>query len=130
MQTEIPLYSSDGELRDWITQDQAAHLHRLGLIHVARRRKGRISRCVFLRRPGDPCPMRLAEYLGTRYSFCEHLDNGHRCWRLRRLDGRDEDGGAYSVVADAAGDLAALFAARFLGFFACWDFFSAAHRFR
>jgi hypothetical protein len=52
MQTEIPLYSSDGELRDWITQGQAARLDRLGLIHVIRHRKGRISRCVFLRRPG------------------------------------------------------------------------------
>jgi hypothetical protein len=43
---------------------------------------------------------------GTKYSVVEKLEHG-RCWKLRKLDGRDEDGVPFSarnvflqVVAD------------------------------
>jgi hypothetical protein len=46
---------------------------------------------------------------GMRYSFIEQLERG-RCWKLRRLDCRDEDGTPVStrgvflqVIADCGG---------------------------
>ena len=88
--TEIPLYSYDGALIAWITQQRMNRLEALGLARVVRHKKGTINRAVMHHRAGDPKPTRLAEYLGTRYSFREHLDDGHICWRLRRLGKSDE----------------------------------------
>ncbi|MBI3695417.1 MAG: hypothetical protein HY238_11350 [Acidobacteria bacterium] len=90
MQPTIPLYAADGELCDWISEQRMARLDRLGLIRVVRHKKGHVARCILHRRPGDPKLVRLADYLGTRYSFREHLDNGRLCWRLRRLGRGDE----------------------------------------
>ena len=39
---------------------------------------------------GNPVETHLR--VGTRYSFLQSLDNGRRCWKLRRADGRDDDG--------------------------------------
>ncbi|MCX6620642.1 MAG: hypothetical protein NTY38_06120 [Acidobacteria bacterium] len=90
MQTEIPLYKADGELCDWITPARMDRLEKLELIQIVRHKKGHVSRCILRQRPGDPPPARLADYVGTRYSFREHLENGHLCWRLRRLGREDE----------------------------------------
>ena len=90
MQNEIPLYTADGELCDWISEKRMARLDRLGLIKIIRHKKGRVARCILHQRPGGPKLVRLTDYLGTRYSFREHLDNGHLCWRLRRLGRGDE----------------------------------------
>jgi hypothetical protein len=90
MQAEIPLYKADGELCDWITETRMERLEKLDLIQIVRHKKGHVSRCVLRQRPGDPPPARLADYLGTRYSFREHLESGHFCWRLRRLGHGDE----------------------------------------
>jgi hypothetical protein len=90
MQNGIPLYTADGELCDWISEKRMAGLERLGLIQIIRHKKGRVARCILHPRPGDPKPMRLEDYLGTRYSFREHLDNGYIAWALRRLGKGDE----------------------------------------
>jgi hypothetical protein len=88
---KIPLYSADGELRDWITQGRLARLQAAGLIaRVVRHRKGHINRAIMFRRPGEGRPAQVNDYAGTRYSFREHLDNGFLCWRLRRLGRGDE----------------------------------------
>lgn len=81
----IPLYTANGELCNWITEPHMLRLERLDLITVIRHKKGRVARCTFRRRPGDPTPVLLASYLGTRYSFREHLDNGFYVWALKRL---------------------------------------------
>ncbi len=99
MDQTIPLYTSDGELSDWINEGQAARLERLGLVQVVRHRKGHVARCIRRRRPGDPKPVRLADYLGTRYCFRERLENGGQCWRLRRLGRGDELRPAFFAVA-------------------------------
>ena len=83
--TEIPLYSYDGALIAWITEQRMNRLERMGLARVVRHKKGTINRVVMHYRPGDPKPTELTDYLGTRYSFREHLDDGHVCWNLRRL---------------------------------------------
>ena len=85
MQAEIPLYKADGELIDWITPARVERLEKLDLIQIVRHKKGHVSRCILRQRPGDPPPARLTDYIGTRYSFRERLDNSHICWRLRHL---------------------------------------------
>jgi hypothetical protein len=86
----IPLYSSDGELRDWITDERLKRLERLQMIRVVRHKKGHVARCILRARPGDPQPMTPGDYLGTRYSFREHLDNGRMAWSLKKLGHGDE----------------------------------------
>ena len=86
----IPLYTADGELGDWITEQRMTRLDKLGLIQIIRHKKGRVSRCLIRQRPGDPEPMKPADYVGTRYSFREHLDSGRITWSLRRLGSGDE----------------------------------------
>lgn len=76
-------------------------LDALGLIRIVRHRKGHVSRCIMHKRPGDPEPVKPSDYLGTRYSFREHLDNGHLCWRLKRLGrGKELRPIFLAVVAD------------------------------
>lgn len=91
MPDRIPLYTSDGELSGWISEQRLARLQAAGLIaRVVRHRKGHINRAILFRRPGEGRATELKDYLGTRYSFREHLDNGYLCWRLRRLGRGDE----------------------------------------
>jgi len=87
---KIPLYSADNELRDWIGPKRAARLESLGLARIVRHTKGHVNRCILHRRPGDPKLMKPSNYLGTRYSYQEHLDNGYIAWALRRLGKGDE----------------------------------------
>ena len=86
----IPLYTSDGEICDWISEQRLTRLDRLGLIRVVRHKKGHIARCILHRRPGEPKPMRPADYLGTRYSYREHLESGNIVWSMKQL-GRGEE---------------------------------------
>jgi hypothetical protein len=86
----IPLYAADGALCDWISDQRMARLDKLGLIRIVRHKKGRVARCVLHRRSGDPKPMQASDYLGTRYSYQEHLNNGYIAWALRRLGRGDE----------------------------------------
>jgi hypothetical protein len=89
-QNLIPLYAADGELRDWISERRMARLDKLGLIRIVRHKKGRVARCILHRRSGDPKTMEASDYVGTRYSYQEHLENGYIAWALRRLGRGDE----------------------------------------
>ena len=42
MQTQIPLYTADGELCDWISEKRMARLERLGLIKIIRHKRGEL----------------------------------------------------------------------------------------
>jgi hypothetical protein len=91
VEQRIPLYSADGELADWVSQQRLARLQAAGLLaRVVRHRKGHINRAILFRRPGEAPPVKLRQYLGTRYSFPEHLDNGYIAWALKRLGRSDE----------------------------------------
>jgi hypothetical protein len=97
----IPLYGSDLDLHDWVSPQRAARLVALDLVQAVRSRTGEIKRLVFRRRPSDATPVHLADYLGTHYSFRERLENGCRCWRLRRLGRGNELRPAFlTVVAE------------------------------
>lgn len=76
LRREVPLYSSEGALIARITQQRVNRLGGLGLARVVRHKKGTINRVVMHRCLGDPRPTKLTDYLGTRYDFREHLDDG------------------------------------------------------
>ena len=81
----IPLYSADGELQEWISSQRMTRLEKLALIRIVKHKKGRVSRCILHRCPGDPSPTKLSAYLGTRYSYLQRLDSGRLVWALRKL---------------------------------------------
>jgi hypothetical protein len=86
----IPLYAYDGALVERASEQRIARLEKNGLVRVVRHPKGHVNRAVYRKRVSDPKAMKLAEYLGTRYSFREPLADGHICWRLKRLGYGDE----------------------------------------
>jgi hypothetical protein len=103
----IPLFSCDGQVCDHISLERLAVLQSLGRIaRVVTHPKGYVNRAYLLPMPGEPKPSTLGDYVGTKYSVVEKLEHGH-CWKLRKLEGRDEDGVQFSarnaflqVVAD------------------------------
>jgi len=90
MNNETPLYSSDGELVDWIGQKRMDRLIATDLVTAVRTRKGDIRRLVLRRGADDPTPNCIADYLGTPYSFRERLDSGRLVWELKRLGKGDK----------------------------------------
>lgn len=83
MEQTIPLYTADGELSGFISEQQVQHLEGMDLAVVVRHRKGRVARCILRQRADGPRPVQLSDYLGTRYCVREHLPSGARCWKLR-----------------------------------------------
>lgn len=87
----IPLYYADGELQDKISEEHLTRLHALGLIaRVVRHPKGHVNRAVMFRKADEGHSAELKDYLGTRYSFREHLEGGHIAWTLKQLGHGDE----------------------------------------
>ena len=87
---QIPLYSADNDLREWISPQRAARLEALGIVRVVRHKRGNVNRCIMQRHPSDPSPTKLSAYLGTRYSYLERLESGRSVWALRKLQGHEE----------------------------------------
>ena len=94
MQTSIPIYEADGSLYGRATEQQLDRLQAMGLVaRVVRHHKGHINRAILFVRPGRK-PLRRTAYLGTPYSFREHLERG-LAWELKRLGGA-RDGKTYA----------------------------------
>ncbi len=87
----IPFYAPDGGSLGFRTLEAAERLIAGGCVKPAYGRKGHLK-AIFLRREDGSSPVQTNARTGTRYSFLENLDNGHRCWKLRRLNSKDEDG--------------------------------------
>ena len=88
----IPLYSSQFALLDFIGRRHALRLERNGLAKVIRHKKtGAINRVVLYLRDADPHPTSVRDYQGQAYSFEQPLNDGHRCWKLRPLQGGRSD---------------------------------------
>ena len=83
----IPFYSYDGSYLDHITVKRAARLENIGVAKVVRQKKRHINRVILLRGKDDPRPTTPRDYLGKRYSFQQHLNDGQRPWKLRPLQG-------------------------------------------
>ncbi len=101
----IPYYAPDGASLGFRTLDAATRLVEGGRVKPSWGRKGHL-RAIWLQSPDGGNPIQTRAPQGTRYSFRENLDHG-RCWKLRKLDSRDEGGVQFSarngflqVVAD------------------------------
>ena len=94
MERDIAVYSCDGALVQWIDAKRAERLIASDSVaRLARRRHpDRIVRVTLRQRPGESRPSLLSDYRGTKYSFRQHLSDGHYCFRLRPLgdDPREE----------------------------------------
>jgi hypothetical protein len=76
--------------RRYIPGLAAKRLIASGYVKPAYGRKGHLKAVWLLQEDGGN-PVETHARGGTRYSFLENIETG-RCWSLRRLDRRDEDG--------------------------------------
>jgi len=103
---QIPYYAPDGGSLGFRTLEAAKRLIASGYVKPAFGRKGHLK-AIWLLQQGGGNPVETHPRSGTRYSFLQNLDSGNRCWKHRKVDGRDDDGVAVStrgvflqVVAD------------------------------
>ena len=87
---QIPIYAADGTSLGFRTIEAAKRLIASGYVKPAYGRKGHLKAIWLLQEDGGN-PIETRAQAGTRYSFLENIETG-RCWSLRRLDERDEDG--------------------------------------
>ncbi len=73
------------------TLEAAERLVAGGYVKASYGRKKNL-RAIWLCKEDGSNPVETHARSGTRYSFLQNLDNGRRCWELRRVDGRDDDG--------------------------------------
>ena len=88
---QIPIYAADGTSLGFRTREAANRLLAGGFVRPVYGRKGHLK-AIFLRQEDGGNPVEAQPRVGTRYSFPERLDNGFRCWKLKKLDAKDEDG--------------------------------------
>ncbi len=93
MDRGIAVYSFDGEFLQYIDEKRFRRLAQCGRIsRTIRSRTGKVKRAVLHRLPGEPKPTFAQDYLGTKYSFRQRLDDGLQCYRLRSLgDNKNAD---------------------------------------
>lgn len=87
----IPLYAADGTSLGLRTTEAAQRLVAAGHVTASYGRRGHLKG-IWLRREGERTPVAARTSSSKRYSYLKNLDAGGRCWHLRRLDQRDEDG--------------------------------------
>jgi hypothetical protein len=88
---QIPLYAPDGTSLGFRSLQAANRLIAGGYVKSSYGRKGHLKGIWLLQEDGaNPVPTHARS--GTRYSFLQNLDSGNRCWKFRRVDGRDDDG--------------------------------------
>ncbi len=86
MQRDIPVYTCDGELIQFMDEKRVLRLVEFGRVaRVVKNRAGHIKRATLHLMPGEPKPSTLRDYIGTKYSSVQPLSDGHRCYRLRSL---------------------------------------------
>ena len=88
---QVPLYAADGKSLGFRTIEAARRLIAGGYVKPAYGRKGHLKAIWLLQEDGGN-PVETHAQSGTRYSFLQNLDSGLHCWKLRRVDGRDDDG--------------------------------------
>ena len=91
----IPYYAPDGASLGFRTPDAAKRLIADGFVKPSWGRKGHL-RAIWLQRTDGSNPIEAMARRGTKYSHLQKLEHG-RCWKLRKLDGRDEDGVKFSA---------------------------------
>jgi hypothetical protein len=86
----IPFYAPDGRSLGFRTLAAAERLVSGGYVKAPYGRKKNL-RAIWLCQDDGGNPVKTRAQAGTRYSFIESLEHG-RCWQLRKVDGRDDDG--------------------------------------
>jgi hypothetical protein len=86
----IPLYAADGRSLGFRNEEAARRLVAAGHVSPSYGRKGHL-RAIWLRGENGTSAIQGHIPSGAKYSFRQQLDNG-RCWTLRRLDRRDDNG--------------------------------------
>jgi hypothetical protein len=94
MTSYIPLYDAAGMFCGARTLKSIHALIAVERITVHRDRKGDIRRA-FMRQCDGKTSVLQTAYLGTKYSYREHLRDGHSTYTLRRLGGNHADGADY-----------------------------------
>jgi len=92
---QIPYYAPDGTSLGFRSIDAAKRLIEGGYVKPSYGRKGHLK-AIWLRQEDGSSPVETHARGGTKYSFLENMETG-RCWKLRRLDPRDEDGVRFST---------------------------------
>ena len=92
---QIPYYAPDGISLGFRSLDAAKRLIAGGYVKASYGRKGHLK-AIWLQREDGSSPVEAQAPTGTRYSFLENLEHG-RCWKLRRLARKDEDGVEFST---------------------------------
>ena len=87
---KIPFYAPDGSSLGFRSAEAARRLVVGGHVKPSYGRKGHLKAIWMQRRDGST-PVQVSVRSGTRYSYLEQLQHG-RCWDLKRLDRRDENG--------------------------------------
>jgi hypothetical protein len=87
---QVPIYAADGTPLGFRTPEAARRLIAGGYVKPSYGRKGHLKAIWRCQEDGGN-PVQPSLRAGTKYSFIENLEHG-RCWKLRRLDRRDEDG--------------------------------------
>ena len=93
---QIPYYTADGRPLGFRSAAAAERLVAGGHVKPAYGRKGHLK-AIFSLQEGGGNPVETHPRSGTRYIYLENLPAGHRCWRHRRVDGRDETGKRVSM---------------------------------
>lgn len=85
MHENLPLYDYDGQLCAWRSRKSIDRLHELGRVSLLRhRRLDSLLGAVIRQSDGKPA-LRSTIYVGTRYSYREHLPSGYIRHELRKL---------------------------------------------
>ncbi len=87
---QIPYYAPDGTSRGFRSLEAANLLIAANLVNPSYGRKGHLK-AIWAPKEDGSSAVDANTKTGTRYSVLENLEHG-RCWKLRRLERRDEDG--------------------------------------
>ena len=93
---QIPYYAPDGASLGFRSLDTARRLVAGGHAEPVYGRKGHL-RAIFSPQENGGNPVETNAPSGTRYVFREKLPTGHRTWKHRKVDVRDETGRRVSM---------------------------------
>jgi hypothetical protein len=88
---QVPLYAADGASLGFRPLEAAKRLIAGDHVKPTYGRKGHLK-AIWLRQQDGGSPVETQAPTSTRCSFLQNLGDGNRCWKLRRVDGRDDDG--------------------------------------
>jgi hypothetical protein len=99
----IPIYSADNRSLGFRTLEAAHRLLAADSVNGVYGPRKKLK-AIFLKQADGANPVTTQPPTGTHYSYQKSLDSGRRCWNLKRLDVKDDDGtvvsmrGAYEQV--------------------------------